>query len=424
MRLKKIDFCELIDKAIRVFLYILIFWLPYSQAVIESCVVVGLVLFVVKRVYMLKINSFCGIKVMIKTINPLDSFMNMGILVFMLIGLISVINSPIYEIAFHGLVSKVLEWFIIYFLILEVFNKKKYLMLALTVLIITAFSTVLDSFWQYYFTQKDIFFGHTLGAGLRATAAFKTPNGLAAYLTLFVPIAISFVFYAKRKIIKVLFLLISFLSMWSLMITFSRGGFLGILVGLFFFVYFWILQRKVVKRKYKIIMIVAVLLVCLLSIYILMNSHVVDLLNRKGTAESRISIWVESMQLVKDRPVFGHGINTYMRIFQAYRRVPSSSPTFAHNCYIQMAMEVGILGLVAFLFIIFKLFYEFFKKQKLLFFTSGNLRVVSFGILSGIVAFLTHSFFDNNLYSLQLSSFLWYLIGIYVCSLKVENNLD
>ncbi len=413
MDFSKNTFSIIIDRLICFFLYMLLFWLPYSSAVIESCVVTGLVLFVIKRIYQFVQLDKKTLKNFLVSLKPKESFLNNAIYLYLFICMISAINSVVYEIAFHGLVSKVLEWFIIYFLVLEVFTTKKRVKTALIVLMVTAFSTILDSFWQYYFSHKDIFFGHTIGLGMRATAGFKTPNGLGAYLTLFIPFSLSTVFYWKNNISKWVSFFIFLLSFWSIIIAFSRGAFMGALMGLLFLIFFLRLQGKPVKKNY-VFLFVAIFGILAITGILVMNSHyVVDLLNRKGTADGRLSIWLESLQLIKDRPLFGHGINTFMRIFQYYRKVPSSSPTFAHNCYIQMAVEVGIVGLVSFLVIILKLFLNQFRKRETCY-SSNNFQVLSLGLLAGIFAFLVHSFFDNNLYSLQLSAFLWYMIGLYV----------
>lgn len=115
--------------------------------------------------------------------------------------------------------------------------------------------------------------------------------------------------------------------------------------------------------------------------------------------------------MIMERPFFGHGINTYMRIFQEYSREAKWSPTYAHNCFLQLIAETGILGLMSFLYIFVELFRNVLRQiedQKI----QGELRLILIGLLSGMVAFLIQSFFDTTLYSLQLSIYFWYMVGI------------
>ena len=118
--------------------------------------------------------------------------------------------------------------------------------------------------------------------------------------------------------------------------------------------------------------------------------------------------------MIKDKPFFGHGINTYMNVFQAYRGNPFKGPTYAHNCYIQLAAETGIVGLICFFGIIAKTFHYSLGKMRFYSAQEPNLAVLTIGLLSGIFAFLVHSFFDTNFYSLQLSVYLWYMIAVVV----------
>src|SRR6185312_7777369 len=121
-------------------------------------------------------------------------------------------------------------------------------------------------------------------------------------------------------------------TFWSLMITFSRGAWFGVLVGIVFFIFFYIRQ--------KLFRITLVLLLILGSVllFVKMFSHqsLSYQIERHDSAKWRVDIWQESIGMIEDRPLFGHGINTYMKLFQQYR-TDKTQPTYAHNCYIQMA---------------------------------------------------------------------------------------
>jgi len=121
------------------------------------------------------------------------------------------------------------------------------------------------------------------------------------------------------------------------------------------------------------------------------------------------------MEMIKDKPLLGHGINTYMRVFEAYRReIRGARPTYAHNCYIQLAAETGFIGLAGFLWIILRLFNGSLGGIRAYFDRSELLSVLSVGLIAGIFAFLAHSFFDTNFYTLQLSVYVWFMIGLLV----------
>ena len=257
---------ERIDSAIRLFLYILIFWLPYSPAVVESCVIISLLLWIVKRAafqgalwhreglsFRQKIISY------LKGFQPAPSCLNGPIAFFLVACILSVVSSSFFENAAHNFLTKTLEWFIVYFLVIEVFQEKKHIAIVLGVWIFTAFSTIIDSFIQFYFTHKDIFLGHIIEPSGRATAGFKTPNGLGAYLSLTTPFFLSLLFLSvKKKWYRLIGLLLFCLSFWSLLITFSRGAILGTGLGILFFILILLIDKTKTERFFSL-MVIAIL---------------------------------------------------------------------------------------------------------------------------------------------------------------------
>jgi len=112
-----------IDALIRFFLYVLIFWLPYSPAVIESCVIICLILWLLKRgILLTKEKVSAGI---LKDAKPESTFLNKPIAFFLLACLLSVTGSAFFGQSLHNFFTKTLEWFIVYFLVVEVFKDKK-----------------------------------------------------------------------------------------------------------------------------------------------------------------------------------------------------------------------------------------------------------------------------------------------------------
>jgi len=87
---------------------------------------------------------------------------------------------------------------------------------------------------------------------------------------------------------------------------------------------------------------------------------------------TRLLMWKTTLEMIKDRPVFGSGIGTFKMnylIYQAY--FLESNPYYikysgkageAHNEYPQMWAELGIVGLFLFLSIIY-FFYNLFEKS-------------------------------------------------------------
>ncbi|MCA9407088.1 MAG: hypothetical protein KC733_00205, partial [Candidatus Omnitrophica bacterium] len=211
-----------IDAGIRFFLYVLIFWLPYSPAVIEVSVVAGLFLWILKHCFIF----FHQLKQEkdLKCFYPPSSILNKPISFFIIICIISIMSSAFFEQALHGFISKTLEWFIIYFLIIETFKDKKCVYIAVGIFLFTAVSTVLDGLIQCYWTHKDIFSGHILDPDGRVNASFRTPNGLGGYLTIVVGILLGSFFTMKNGFWRIGFGILIGLTLWVEFLTYSRGS--------------------------------------------------------------------------------------------------------------------------------------------------------------------------------------------------------
>jgi O-antigen ligase len=87
---------------------------------------------------------------------------------------------------------------------------------------------------------------------------------------------------------------------------------------------------------------------------------------------------------------------------------------YAHNIYLQMAGEVGLMGLAAFLLFLFQVFRLGFKA----FYRSneGYLRIAVLSLLACLIAFLVNGLTETSLYYSRVAMVFWYLIGAVLAS--------
>lgn len=407
-------FCQRIDNIIRFLLYGVIFWIPYSPAIVETCIVFSIFLWILKR-FILFFSS--GLKkkdgreklsLLFKSFKVQHTYLNGAIGYFILACGFSLLATWFFPQAIRGFFYKTLEWFVVYFLVVEVFQKPKHVFVALGVLSFTAFSSCLDALYQYHFSGKDIFFGHSLNGG-GATAGFKHYNNFGGFLTFVVPLFFSLVLIYRQSRYFFLAVLMFALSLWAAVITLSRGTWVGIFIGTLMFLF--ILDKK------KILYVCLGVFFGMVALYLFSNTDTqeklrIDFHNVQGTFLGRAELWKESRAMIKDRPLFGHGPNMFMGVFQAYRLNASEAPTYAHNCYIQIIAELGFVGLGCFLWMMFISLKKPFLTLRTAAFNHDRWPYVTLALMSGMLAFLIHSFFDTDFYSLQLSIYFWYMAGL------------
>ena len=404
-------------------LYVLFFWIPYSQSVIETCVILAFFLWIIKRVFVFKDFLRQGeLKVGVawqRAFSPAASFLNVPIAFFIVVCIFSISGSLFPAKSAYGFLTKTLEWFVVYFLILEVFTERRHVLNFFIVFMFSSSAVILDSLIQFYLTHKDIFRGYPLTAR-GATACFHHPNQLAGFLIFLSSLSFSFLFRQKASPRSRLFYSVFFtLAIWSLSITFSRGGWLANIVGILLCCYL------VNKKFFKKFLLGGLLLISLLYLALPLDTKRdfrIDPAYVGQTASWRLGVWADSLRMIKEAPFFGHGPNTYMDLFQYYRRNSANmadlGPTYAHNCYIHLAAEMGMLGLAGFLWMMARLFTNVIRKWNAAIHTAQKEDLfylyLLVGLLSGVAGLLVQSFFDTHLYSLRFYVLFWSAIGLCV----------
>ena len=184
-----------------------------------------------------------------------------------------------------------------------------------------------------------------LGAG--ADTGISTNNALALALNMCLPI---FFYLAKeepRRWLRHLLYAMFFVSNISVLFTYSRGGFLGLLVvlGVLF------LNRKNVPH-----IALAALLLCLLAFGFapekwLSRIDTIANYQQDESANARFTAWSVAFRLAMDNPITGGGfwgianLETYRRYLLDY---PYDSSPDAHSIYFELLGEHGYPGLVLF----------------------------------------------------------------------------
>lgn len=406
-----VDYCQ---KAEAFFLYLLIFALPFSKAVIEISASFLIVAWVLKRALRYKPDGQRHpIYNLFARFRPIPTYLNIPIYLYIAAGFFSVIFSSNFHLSLSNFGSKIMEYIMLYFIVAEFISDitrlKKVLIVAFTSLIMVA----IDCLFQYLFGY-DLLRLWPLEAG-RVTGSFQMPGDLGGYLGPFLclSLALSVVRFKERKSRYTLRIL-SVLLLTLLIGTFSRGAWLGFLVGVGFLGLTE--NRKIIYFTMAILIALAVVLPHIIDAPYDILARAKSSFKLSGLSNSdRKLMWQVAWQMIKDRPFFGQGFSTFMGNFakygQEYRFFKEQGQIpYAHNCYLQIAAETGIVGLISFLFLIGTFLWRSLaslRKMKKRF-----SHAVLSGITAGIIATLTHSTFDTNLYSLQLSVLFWFMLSI------------
>ncbi|MFH1441735.1 MAG: O-antigen ligase family protein [Candidatus Omnitrophota bacterium] len=214
---------------------------------------------------------------------------------------------------------------------------------------------------------------------------FMTPNILSGFLAL----SIVFIPVIKHKI-KWLFFLTMFIA---LILTRSLGGILSIILAIIILNF---IQRKLFRRYYYLIVI---FILSLVSIFILRQFSLKEQFLPLFSFLSRIEYWKETIDIIKLHPFTGIGLGN----------LNLSMSRYAHNLYLQLWAETGILGLFSFLWLVGAVLKYNIKYIKDFGCNYINLNIL---LLVAVILFLIDNFISFSFFLPEVSFIWWIILGL------------
>ncbi len=246
----------------------------------------------------------------------------------------------------------------------------------------------------------------------RIYSVFHNPNILAEYLIMTIPLSVSLFWHSKRIHKKIIFLGTTLIMSLALVLTLSRGGWLGFAFSAFIFII-------LVERR----LLLTLIPITLGGVYLLPQTIINRILSIGNLSDSsnayRITMWEITLDIIKDNWVAGVGFGhlPFKQTFETYIR---THPTFhAHNTYLETAAEMGIPGLIVFLLFLFTLFKYGIKK--LVKSEDKYISTVSAGVLSGLGGVMFHGAVENVLYLPKIIITFWILVSFILTLVRIQD---
>jgi O-antigen ligase len=180
----------------------------------------------------------------------------------------------------------------------------------------------------------------------------------------------------------------------------SRGGMLAIFVELAVLVAVLLRQKKVVRGLIGVVAFAIVLATMLTWLGGKELTARVSSISTESRAEisggMRFSIDRDSIRMFRQRPVLGWGLGTFPVVYPQFRSFYTNFfVNEAHDDYLQLLTEMGLLGFATMLWFLFVLFRKAVPKMKN--WSSDVNGAVTLACLIGLSGILVHSIFDFNL---------------------------
>lgn len=263
----------------------------------------------------------------------------------------------------------------------------------------------------------------------RVAGPIGDPNFYAQAMLVLIPIALDRFWNEENRKLRWLAAWATVVCSLAVVFTFSRGGFLAMVV---------VFGAMFIFRPPKPSALIITLLIALIlfpfvpSEYTARIMTIVDFLPSseissapigEASYRGRLSEVLVGLMMFRDNPILGVGFNNYPVHYQEYSRRLGLDPRLeqrsAHNLYVEVAAETGILGLVTFGVILFITLNGIYRSWQL--FRSNGMRknadmVAAFGI--GFIGYLSAAMFVHDAYP----RYFWLLLGIGLAIQNVAKN--
>ena len=197
----------------------------------------------------------------------------------------------------------------------------------------------------YYFYPGEM---HLYNKDLRTASAFTNPNIFAEVMLFITPFALCAVAKSKQKYLRIITNCGFILGVIGFTFAFSRASYICLIaIGVAFFAFN---PMRLNKRKYlSLLTLCGVILVGLILVPNVYADRMATLQPEEHSVSERIAILNVSLEAILEHPIFGYGagIQNTTQVFTS-AGLPKTIP-HAHNLFLQLVLENGVLGLCVFL---------------------------------------------------------------------------
>ncbi|MFV0502186.1 MAG: O-antigen ligase family protein [Bacteroidales bacterium] len=368
------------------------------------------------------------------------------LLSFMLISFLQAINVPESILTLNRWVI-ILILYLVLSLLIE--NKPRLFQTILTLSLIIATFNVLSCILPYYYFEVY----SNPRKNLYLNGFYGNKNIFAAAILFKLPFLYYIVFF-RKKALRIFALILIFSLSFTLVILSARTSFLGlimqgvILIG--FITYYHLKHKPNIKLiKPSIIILLAIGSGLLAGDgfvkfnfeHFARHSKAAEVYNfdtnnytvasrlrsiEEGNSKGRLIIWKNTIEIIKSKPILGYGVGNHkvaiMKV-EAKKKPNFVVSDHAHNDYLEMFSELGIFGLLSYLFLFLSSGILFLKTQikKRI---RTNSRFISLTGFLGMVTYMNDAMFNFPLERADMQLYLSLSLSLILIAYLRETKQD
>lgn len=325
------------------------------------------------------------------------------VLLFCLTGLLSIplaINPATAWLQFSGTFIRCIVIFIVMVNVVRTEKRLKGLLLM----------AIAVSCWLSLGALNDYRLGRLTVEGYRVAGVgegiFGNSNDMAFHLVTIMPIAIALILAARGTIRKLLLAVSVGLMMGAIVVTYSRGAFLGGLVALGFLGWKFGRSNRLTIFAIGILVLIGFLALAPGNYSVRLLSIFVPSLDPVGSSGARQGELFRSLYVALRHPVLGIGMGNYANEM-------SYTGLVTHNAYTQVASEMGTAALVIYTMFVIKPLRRLgqIARETCAIPAGSTYYYLAIGMQASLLAYLVSSFFASVAYLW----YVYYLVAYAVC---------
>jgi O-antigen ligase len=240
---------------------------------------------------------------------------------------------------------------------------------------------------------------------------FQNSNDFAQSLAIVFPMAAAFML-RSRAFMKLVWAALMLLSVYAISLTYSRAGFLALVIGISAFAVVTPSQKQT-----RFVLLGGMLLLCIVGV-IAAPAEYQDRLktifehdaDTTGSAQDRRELALTAIQVTLKNPIFGIGPGN----FTAF----SGNWQVSHNTYLQLSSEAGLPALILFLLLLRSAFKRLREAQHLARAEDlPDLNLWAGALRASLASYCICAFFASTAYQF----FTYFLIGYAVAMAKITH---
>lgn len=243
----------------------------------------------------------------------------------------------------------------------------------------------------------------------RVEGIFTHPNQMGGFLALAIPPMIALAASERLRWRRLSGYILVAAAITGLALSYSRGAWIGACIGL-------LILLLLLRKGPALVLGLGLVGAFATSGALLERLQSITSATTAVSVISRFEFWGVALRLVQEHPLFGVGLGNFQEAYgnlmlPGLPLLPVSLeiPPSAHNLFINLAVEVGLIGAVAFGAMLVLAFLLVLRNNRT---ADRGTRILNLGLGAGLVALLLHNLVEVTVYQGFTAIVLFACLGI------------